>query len=479
MDCTEIAFLPATELVERIRSRDVSPVEVIEAAFGQIEALNPIVNAVVTPAYDQARAAAREAEAAIMRGDRLGPLHGVPIGLKDMTETAGLRTTYGSKLYEHNVPEDDALLVTRLKDAGGIIVGKTNTPEFAAGTNTRNSVFGQTLNPWNLALNPGGSSGGSAVALATGMCALAEGSDHGGSLRNPASYCNVVGFRVSAGRIPAYPSPWVYDPFSVHGPMARTVRDAALMLSVMAGPDDRVPISISEPGEPFATAADGSINGWRVAWAPNLGGLLRVDPEVRRLTETAARQFVDLGCVVEEASPDLHDALRIIVPLRAMRTGAIHRHELGLIDQVENAFLKQFAARAGQLGALDVAEAEWRRSQLWGRVHDFFQRYDLLLLPSTQTAAFPKEIERLSEIDGQALADPLESSLATYAISMTGLPALSVPCGFTAGNLPVGLQIVGRWRREADVLRAGAAFEDAHPYHQRRPPVVEDGGQHD
>ena len=268
-----------------------------------------------------------------------------------MTETAGLRTTYGSLLYEHNVPDVDALLVTRLKEAGGIIVGKTNTPEFAAGSNTRNPVFGQTLNPWNLDLNPGGSSGGSAVALATGMCALAEGSDHGGSLRNPAAYCNVVGFRVSAGRIPAYPNPWVYDPFSVHGPMARTVRDAALMLSVMAGPDERVPISISEPGAPLAEAAEGGVKGWRVAWAPDLGGLLKVDHEVRRLTEAAALRFADLGAIVEEASPDLHDAMQIIVPLRAMRTGAIHQRELGLLDRVENAFLKQFAGRAGELGA--------------------------------------------------------------------------------------------------------------------------------
>jgi amidase len=473
MNPSEIAFLPAVELVTRIRARELTPVEAIEAAIGQIEALNPIVNAVVTPAFEQARAEARAAEAAVVRGDRIGPLHGVPIGLKDMTETAGLRTTYGSKLYEHNLPTVDALLVTRLKQAGGIIIGKTNTPEFAAGSNTRNLVFGQTLNPWNLDLNPGGSSGGSAVALATGMCALAEGSDHGGSLRNPASYCNVVGFRVSAGRIPAYPSSWVYDPFSVHGPMARTVRDAALMLSVMAGPDERVPISISEPGEPFARAAEGDIRGWRVAWAPDLDGLLRVDPEVRRATEAAARSFADLGCVVEDASPDLHDALQIINPLRAMRTGAVHQKELGQLDRVDNAFLKQFAARAGQLNALDVAEAESRRSRLWERVRGFFERYQLLLLPSTLTAAFPKEIERVSEVNGVPLVDPLEASLATYAISVTGLPAISVPCGFTQDDRPVGLQIVGRWRREADVLRAAAAFEDAYPHHLRRPPLVQ------
>ncbi|MCC7370704.1 MAG: amidase [Chloroflexi bacterium] len=472
---TEIALLPAVELAARIRRREISPREAVQAAYDQYQAHNPAVNAVVTPTYEQALIQADEAEAAVLRGDDFGPLHGLPIGLKDMTETAGIRTTYGSKLYEHNVPDQDALLVTRLKGAGGIIIGKTNTPEFAAGSNTHNPVFGHTLNPWNLALNPGGSSGGSAVALATGMCALAEGSDHGGSLRNPASYCNVVGFRVSAGRIPAYPSPWVYDPFSVHGPMARTVRDAALMLSVMAGPDDRVPISISEPGAPLAQACEAGpdgIKGWRVAWTPDLGGLLRVDPAVRRLIERTARQFADLGCEVEQASPDLHDALEIVGPLRAMRTGAVHQKELARLDEVENPFLKQFAGRAERLGALDIGRAEARRSALWERVRAFFEPYQLLILPATQTAAFPKEIDRLTSIDGHQFADPLESSLTTYAISITGLPALVLPCGFTDAGLPVGVQLVGRWRREADVLRAAAAYEDAHPHHQKRPPLV-------
>lgn len=473
MPMNEIAFLPAIELAARIRRRDISPREAIQAALTQFEAHNPTVNAVVTPTYEQALAQAEQAEAAVLRGDTLGPLHGLPIGLKDMTETAGIRTTYGSKLYEWNVPDHDALLVTRLKEAGGIIIGKTNTPEFAAGSNTHNPVFGQTLNPWDLARNPGGSSGGSAVALATGMCALAEGSDHGGSLRNPASYCNVVGFRVSAGRIPAYPSPWVYDPFSVHGPMARTVRDAALMLSVMAGPDERVPISISEPGAPLADAARGDLRGWRVAWTPDLGGLLKVDPAVRELIAATALQFADLGCEVVEDSPDLHDALEIIGPLRAMRTGAVHQRELARLDEIENPFLKQFARRAEKLGALDIALAEARRSALWERVRAFFQAYQLLILPATQTAAFPKEIDRLSTIDGQELVDPLESSLTTYAISITGLPALVLPCGFTREGLPVGVQLVGRWRREADVLRAAAAYEDAHPYHRDRPPLVQ------
>jgi amidase len=258
--------------------------------------------------------------------------------------------------------------------------------------------------------------------------------------------------------------------------MARTVRDAALMLSAMAGPDDRVPISISEPGEPLARAAEGDVRGWRVAWAPDLGGLLKVDHEVRRVTEAAARRFADLGATVEEASPDLHDALEIIVPLRAMRTGAVHQRELGLLDQVENTYLKQFAGRAGALTALDVAAAEARRSAYWERMRGFMERYQLLLLPATLTAAFPKDLDRIAEVNGEPFGDAMEASLATYAISITGLPALSVPCGFTANDLPVGIQVVGRWRREADVLRAAAAFEDANPLHLRRPPVVESVG---
>ena len=306
------------------------------------------------------------------------------------------------------------------------------------------------------------------------MCALAEGSDHGGSLRNPASFCNVVGFRVSAGRVPRYPSRWVYDPFSVHGPMARTVRDAALMLSVMAGPDERVPISISEPASRSPGAAEGGIDGWRVAWAPDLGGLLRGGPG-GATADRGGGAAVRRRSAASSRRPARTSTTRSRSSCRSARCGPgpSTSNELGMLDRVDNAFLKQFAGRAHRLGALDVADAEWRRSQLWERVRAFMERYEVLLLPGTQTAAFPKEVDRLTEIDGQPLDEPLESSLSTYAISMTGLPALSVPCGFTASDLPVGLQIVGRWRREADVLRAAAAFEDANPLHRRRPPLVD------
>ncbi len=470
---SEIAYLSATETASRIRRRELSPVEVLDACRAQFERLNPVVNAVATPAFDLAREAARRAERQVMDGDDLGPLHGLPIGLKDLTETAGIRTTYGSRLFERNVPTEDALLVQRLKAAGGIVVAKTNAPEFATGMNTRNAIFGTTLSPWNTAYSSGGSSGGSAVALATGMCALAEGSDHGGSLRVPAAMNNVVGFRVSPGRIPAYPSSWVFDTFNVHGPMARSVRDAALMLSVMAGPDDRVPVSISESAAGLASAANGDVHGWRAAWAPTLGGLFRNDAEVQRVAESAARQFAALGCTVAEASPDLHEAPDAIDGLRALRTAAVHHEQLAMADQLENAFLKDFVGRSQRLTLQDVARAEWLRSRLWERARVFFQTYDLLLLPTSQVAAFASDQAFPPTIGGQPVRDTIEAVLSTYAISILGLPAISVPCGITEEGFPVGLQIVGGWRREADVLRAAAAFEDAFPWAGHFPPPVD------
>ena len=473
MSLSEIAFLPATAAAGLIRRRELSPVELLEANRAQYEALNPTLNALVTPCWEQAREQARQAEGALrVDQEALSPLHGLTLGIKDLTLTAGLRTTFGSTLYADNVPTEDSLVISRIKAAGGIIVGKTNTPEFGFGMNTRNAVFGTTSNPWNPALTSGGSSGGSAAGLATGMFALADGSDHGGSLRGPAAFCGVVGFRTSPGRVPAYPSSWVYDTFSVPGPMARTVRDLALLLSVMAGPDHRAPLSISEPGAPLAAATEGGIAGWRVAWTPDLDGLLTLDHEVRRVTETAMRRWTELGCTLEQAAPDLSRAVEVIPPLRAMRTAVVRQAQLDRVDQLGNQGLKEYLALAGQLTALDVARAEWGRSQLWQEVDRFFERYDLLLMPTMQMSPFPKDRALPETIGGRPTSEVANASLATYAISITNLPAISVPCGFTTDGLPVGLQIVGGWRREAAVLRAAAAFEDAFPWSQHRPPMV-------
>src|SRR6266568_4242343 len=280
----DLCFTPAGELARLYRAHKVSPLDVMQVLLERIDLVNPRVNAIVTLDRDAALWQARRATAALKRGATLGPLHGIPVGIKDVTATKGIRTTYGSKLFEQHVPDEDAVVVERLKAAGAIILGKTNTPEFAFGPNTTNAVFGATRNPWNLALTSGGSSGGSAVALATGMCPLAEGTDLGGSLRGPAAYCGVVGFRTSPGLVPRHPSVLAWDTYSVEGPMARTVGDAALMLSVMAGADDRSPISYEvDTRELLRAPRTPSVKGWRIAWTADLGGLVMVDDEVRAI----------------------------------------------------------------------------------------------------------------------------------------------------------------------------------------------------
>src|SRR5262244_995986 len=304
MTARDLCFTPAVELSKLYRSRRVSPLEVMQAVLARIDAVNPDVNAIVTLVREEALRHARLASAAFGRGADLPPLFGVPVAIKDVTPTKGIRTTFGSKLFENHVPDEDALVVERLRAAGAIVIGKTNTPEFAFGPNTVNAVFGATRNPWNLTRTAGGSSGGSAAALATGMCPLAEGTDLGGSLRGPASYCGVVGFRTTPGLIPRYPEVLAWDSYSVEGPMARTVGDAALTLSVMAGPaDDRAPMNYAADTRAFrAAVARPSVRGWRIAWTPDLGGLVPADPEVASAVEEAAAAMRKLGARVERAS---------------------------------------------------------------------------------------------------------------------------------------------------------------------------------
>src|SRR5712691_668892 len=297
MTAQELCFTSAVDLVALIGKKKVSPTEVVRAVLERIEKVNPGLNAYCTVAAEQALGAARKATAAVgKRSARLGPLHGVPVSIKDLTPTKGIRTTWGSKIFEHHVPDEDALIVERLKAAGAIVVGKTNTPEFGAGGNTFNAVFGATRNPWNPALTCGGSSGGAAVALATGMGPLAQGSDLGGSLRTPASFCGVLGFRTTPGLVPSHPRALVWDTLGVAGPIARTVADVALMLSAIAGPDDRAPLSYEIDTSQFTRAVKApSIKGWRLAWTPDLGGLIPVDEEVQRVAHDALRVFRRLG----------------------------------------------------------------------------------------------------------------------------------------------------------------------------------------
>jgi amidase len=318
----ELCFMSATDLAAAIRAKQVSPREVVDAVLARIDRVNPVVNAFVTLVADDARRAARQAEDALAKSAPLGPLHGIPVSIKDTTLTKGIRTTSGFRVFAEHVPTEDALIVERLRNAGAIILGKTNTPELGAGANTTNSLFGPTRNPWRLSHTAGGSSGGAAAALAAGLGPLAQGSDTGGSLRIPASFCGVIGFRTSPGVVPMYPAAMLWDPLSVTGPMARTVADTALMLAAVAGPDDRAPMSIPVDPRPWLEAArTPDVRGWRIAWSADLG-VTPVDPEVVRVAQEAARTYEGLGCSIEDAHPDFSGILSTIYTTRSARLAA-------------------------------------------------------------------------------------------------------------------------------------------------------------
>jgi len=467
--CDEMGFLTATELAAMIRAGELSAVEVMEAHLDRIEAVNPRVNAIVTFTPERAMEAARAADEALARGLPAGPLHGLPVAHKDSMLTEGVRTTFGSPIFKDFVPEQDALIVERLKKAGAISVGKTNTPEFTAGSQTYNEVFGETLNPYDPTKTCGGSSGGAAVALACGMLSIASGQDIGGSLRNPASFCNVVGFRPSPGRVPTWPDV-APSPLSVEGPMARTVQDAALMLSAMAGPDGRSPISQEEPGSVFARPLERDFGDARIAWSRDLGGL-PVDPRVTAVLDGQRRVFEDLGCVVEEAEPDLSDADEVFKVLRAWRFelayGELleeHRHEMKdtVVWNIEE---------GRRLTGPQVGRAERLRAELYHRVRVFMEAYEFLVLPVAQVPPFDVKQRYVTEINGEEMGTYIDWMRSCYYVTVTGLPAISVPCGFTPAGLPVGVQIVGRQRDDLGVLQLAHAFEGATGFWKRRPPI--------
>jgi len=468
LESTTLCYLSAVQLAKMIRQRELSPVEVIEAFLNRIEQINPLINAYCTLAPEQAYQVAREAEAKQMSGEELGPLHGVPVSIKDLTPTAGIRTTFGSRIFEHHVPTQDAVIVEKIKAAGAIVLGKTNTPEFGAGANTFNDIFGSTRNPWRLTHTPAGSSGGAAAALAAGLCPLAEGSDLGGSLRTPASFCGVVGLRPSIGRVTNYPSLIAWDSLAVNGPMARTVEDVALMLSVIAGRDDRSPLSVSAaPGEFLAGTRQPEIKGWRVAWSPDLG-FAPVDEEVVNLCQQALSVFKnELDCKVEVATPDLHDAPYIFQTLRAGALVAMYGNRLALWREQMQPNLVWNIEQGLKLSAADIGRAQIARSMLWDRVRRFFETYDLLLVPAAATLPFLCEVISPSQVGGRQMSNYVEWLGLTYGITVTGLPSICVPCGWSADGLPVGLQIVGRRLDEASILQAAAAFERAQPWSDR------------
>ena len=466
----EPVFASARDLVRRLAARDLGAEELMTRFLARIEEANPTVNAIVTLHPEAALEAARAADARLVRGEAPGPLHGLPIAVKDLTVTRGIRTTFGSTIYRDFVPDEDALYVERLRAAGAIIIGKTNTSEFGAGSQTFNPVFGATRNPYATGRTCGGSSGGAAVAVACGMLPLADGTDMGGSLRNPASWSNVVGFRTSPGRVPVWPRTMLYNPLGVAGPIARHVADAALLLSAMAGPDRRVPLSIETPGARFREPLERDFAGARIAWSPTLGGY-PVEPAVREVCGAAAVRLQELGCTVEEADPDLRDADEIFQTLRAFSFAMAHEthlrdHRDHLKDTVVWNTEKGLA-----LGGMDIAHAEMKRAALLDRVVGFFDRYDYLVCPTTQVPPFPVDTDWVREINGVELETYIDWMAVCYAITVTGCPSISVPAGFTPDGLPVGIQIVAPPKGDFEALQLAHAYEGVTDFAARRPPL--------
>jgi amidase len=469
---TELCFKDAVDLTRMIRDKEVSASEVMAALLSQIEGVNPKVNAIRSFVGEEAALnAAKKADEKLARGEPVGPLHGLPHAVKDLALTEGIRTTFGSRIYKDFIPGEDALFVERLKQAGAIIIGKSNTPEFGAGSQTFNEVFGPTRNPYDLSKTCGGSSGGAAVALACGMAPLADGSDLGGSLRNPAGFCNVVGFRPSPGRVPSHPVTLAWNTLAVEGPMARTVRDVALLLSVMAGPDERSPISINEPGSTFSRPLQRDFKGARVAWSRDLGRY-PVRPVVNEVCDRARPVFAELGCQVDDGQPDFNDADEIFQTLRAWLFAQTRGDDFKLHRSLMKDTVVWNIEQGLKLSGADVARAEAKRTQLYHRARKFMERYEFLILPVSQVAPFSVETDWVREINGVKMESYIDWMATCYAITLTGLPAISVPCGFTCDGLPIGLQIVGRHRRDFDVLRLAFAFEQATQYGTIRPAVA-------
>jgi amidase len=465
---TELWELQASDLLELMGSGQVSSVEVVSAHLERIERVNPQLNAIVTLAAEEALQAAHDADAAWRKGISLGALHGLPVGIKDLVETAGIRTTYGSPIFAENVPSEDASIVQCLKASGAIVVGKTNTPEFGAGSHTFNPVFGVTRNPYDSSRSAGGSSGGAACALAAGMLPLADGSDLGGSLRNPASFCNVVGLRPSPGRVTNRPTNDLWDPMSVEGPMARSVADVALALDVMSAADPRAPMTLGDADRSYRAALEQDVEGMRIAWSTDLGGL-PLEPQVARVLAAQRGVFEALGCRVQDAEPDLSGADEVFDVLRALGFLASH-HEKWL---TQRELLKEtvvWNVEAGlDLTPLRIARALSARSAIVERAMSFFEDFDALVLPVSQVAPFPVEWDWVREIEGVPMEHYVAWQRSCSRITLTAHPAISVPAGFTADGLPVGMQIVGRYRDERNLLRLAHAFETATGFGRRRP----------
>jgi len=467
-DGDELCHLGAVELVARMRSKQLSARDVMAAHLAGIERVNPRVNAIVTLVGERAMADAARADEALVRGGPLGSLHGLPVAHKDLVDTAGIRTTRGSPFFRDHVPTRDALLVTRIRAAGAITIGKTNTPELGAGSQTFNTVFGPTRNPYDLTKTCGGSSGGAAVALACGMVPIADGSDTGGSLRNPAAFCNVVGLRPSPGRVPRDASSW--SPLSVAGPMARTVADTALFLAAIAGADPRSPLSIQEDGGRFAAPLERGFKGVRVAWWRGLGGI-PFEPEVRRVVDSGRTVFEGLGCLVEDAEPDFAGVDQAFPTLRYASNHPQYAELVSQKPEWVKDTIKFEVAEAERASAADVGRALARQARMYDQSRQLFERYDYFVLPVTQVAPFDVTSPFPTRIGTTPMATYIDWMRSCWYVTFMANPAISVPAGFTEGGLPVGVQIVGRHRDEWSVLQLAYAFEQATGHGRRRPAV--------
>ena len=466
LDC----WSTARAMAAAVAAREVSARELLELHLERIAEVNPAVNAVVSLDEERARAGAAAADERLARGEPVGVLHGLPHAFKDTHEVAGWRTTYGSPLRAHHVPRRDELIVERIRAAGVVTIGRTNVPEWAAGSHTFNPVFGLTRNPYDLSRSAGGSSGGAAAALASGMVPLAEGSDMGGSLRNPASFTNVVGLRPSVGRVPTWPTTNGWELTSVGGPMARDVDDLALLLSVVAGPSRRAPLSLEAPGASFAPPVrEVSLAGVRVALSVDLGGAFAVDHAVAEVVTGQGSVLEGLGAVVVEDHPVLHGA---DAAFRTLRAWVFFHRFRGLLEKRPEAFKPALRANIEAGAALsgeDVARAYQQLTSIHDRVRAFFETYDVLVLPVSQVPPFSAEEEYPTEIDGVPQGSYLDWMRSAYLITVTGCPALSLPAGFTAEGWPVGVQLVGPVRGERRLLEIARALEQATRVGERRP----------
>ena len=473
MDATDLCFTSALDLGRMIRARELSPVEIATAVLERIERLNPTLNAYLTPTPELALEGARAAEARLLAGELRGPLDGIPVSIKDLEPVAGVRCTYGSKWTEHNVATEDGAAAARIRAAGGVLLGKTNTPHFGYKDMCDNMLGEPCKNPWKLDRTSGASSGGAGASVAAGLGPVAHGTDGAGSVRIPAALCGVFGLKPSFGRVPYYPNADLWGGRSHVGPLARTVRDAAMLLGIMAGPDARDPLSYGEPVPNYLAACDGDLSGLRVVWSADFG-YAAVDDEVRQLTEAAAKRFVEFGCTVEEGNPvwdnphDLHTVLyHVGIGTRIAERAQEHP------DWIEATMLQMLESARGY-SAIDYQNAILQRTAFYNQARAWFEDVDLLLTPQMPVGAWshePGPNEGPKTIGGTTPRSMMDRLPFTFPFNLTNQPAATVPCGFTSEGLPVGLQIVGKWRDDSTVLRAAACFEAAQPWTDKRPPL--------